>query len=114
MVMSAFNVRSKQCPVCAGKSVYRINTARLVRAPSFRCPDCGAELTTAITPQVLWAVPTCALAFGLVFLVLTWLRQSDWLHGAAFGGAFGGLFGGAYAISAKVAMKGIVYRPWEP
>ena len=47
-------------------------------------------------------------------MIIIWLRQSQGLSGAALAGVSGGLFAAVYAISAKIALKGIVYRRWTP
>ena len=111
--MPAFNIASQKCPICKGMSVGRTKTWGF-RSPSFKCPDCGADLKTAATVQMLWAVPVCAATVGAAYLITTWLHQSQDLGGAALAGVYGGLFGGAYAISAKVVLRGIAYRTWIP
>ena len=109
--MPQSQVASKQCPVCAGKPVARIPGASGFGSPTFRCPHCGAGLTTGMTLQVLWAVPVCLASCGAAYAIVTWLQQTHHVGGIAFAALGGGLFGGAFSLSAKVALRGIVFRP---
>jgi predicted RNA-binding Zn-ribbon protein involved in translation (DUF1610 family) len=111
--MPKFHIASKQCPVCGQKSVTKIEGSLGIQAPLFACSSCGAQLKTALTLQVLWALPVCLLLGGTAYVITTWLRESQLVTGTAYSAIFGGLFGGTYGMSGWVAFRGIIYRPWE-
>src|SRR6516164_7408049 len=74
--MAAFNVASGQCPLCSVRAVSPIRGARGYNKPLYRCSQCGAELRSGFTPEVLWAVPIVALSLFLVVLVVEQIPSS--------------------------------------
>lgn len=111
--MRQHSASSRSCPVCGSRSVTRNEGTWGLRSPLFHCPDCGSNLKTTFTWQVLWAFPVCMATFGATYLLLLWLRESLHLQGVLYAAFTGGLIGGSAGLSMKVATRGIVYRQWE-
>ena len=85
--------------------------ALAIHAPSFHCTNCGTELKTAFTYQVLWSAPVLMATLAVTYLTVGWLRQ--WHQpNALIAGAIGGLSGGSFALAAKVALRGIKFKKW--
>jgi len=111
--MAKFSVLSKQCPVCNGTSVKRIEGRWGFRSPTHRCPDCKAELKTAFSAAAFWFIPIAVATFGAMYFAIVWLQQSQVVTGLARAALIGGVVGLATALPANVALRGIVFRPSE-
>jgi hypothetical protein len=74
--MPRFNVSSKECPVCGAKAVSRVERVWGFRSAAFKCESCGASLKTAVSPQVLWAVPVLAVMSAIAYFVAGWAKQA--------------------------------------
>ena len=69
-------------------------------------------MTTSATLQVLWGLPVLASTLGVFYLVIRWLQQQH-VPGVVFAALLGGLAALSFSLSAKVALRGIVYRSWS-
>ncbi len=109
--MAKFSVLSKQCPVCSGTSVGRIEGHWGFGSPTHRCPDCKAELKTVFSASAFWFIPIAVATFAAMYFAIVWLQQSQAVTGLARAALIGGVVGLATAVPANVAMRGIVLRP---
>ena len=105
--------RRSICPVCGGGSVIRNEKVLGIRAPKFSCPDCGAGLTTTPTLRVLWAFAAAFIGIPAAFLLISWLQGSLNLSGALLAATYGGLMGGVSSYAFKLALDGLVFKPWR-
>lgn len=112
--MAKFNVLSKQCPVCSGRSVVRIRSKLGLQYPTHRCPDCGSDLKASFTAHALLSIPVTAVAVTAMYFIVQWLQHSSAVTGMVRGGLVGLVIGVAFAIPAQVGLRGIVLRRCAP
>jgi hypothetical protein len=106
--------RKNTCPVCGGTSVIRNDKVLGFRAPKFNCPECGAGLTTTPTVKILWAFVVAVVGIPAAFFLAHWLQGSFDLHRTLLAGIYGGLIGGVSSYAFKLALDGLVFKPWRP
>jgi len=109
--MAKFNVLSKQCPVCNGKSVQRIGGQWGFTSPTHRCSDCNAVLKATFTVRALWSIPVAAISLTAMYFLVSWLQQSQDVGGIVRAMLVGAVVGLAGALPAGVALRGVVLRP---
>ena len=111
--MAAFNVSSRQCPVCKEIAVERYCNTLTFKQPSHHCKKCDSQLTTAHTKDTLWAVPVSTLALLAMIAMLLYLRESQTITGALRSALMGGAGALALSVSLQSYLRGIVLRPWS-
>lgn len=112
--MAKFSVLSKQCPVCNGSSVERIEGRWGFGSPTHHCSKCGADLKTKFTAHALWSIPVAVLTLAGMYLVVPWLQHSPAITGVLRAALVGGVVGLAVAVPANVVLRGVVlYAPQQ-
>src|ERR1700686_1744921 len=111
MVNQASPVLSKlpaRCPVCLGQMIYKTDATALVPR-TFTCVNCKSVLTTTITPRILLVVPVL-LAMCVVLYSTELLRRAGFLSGVLLVAAQGGIAGLGFALTMRLAIRGLTYR----
>ena len=105
------SVLAKQCPVCGARPVEPIHGPKGFPSPTHRCPSCSALLKPSFKAGVLLCMPVGAILFGIAYFFIDWLNHLPAVSGAVRTALLGGLAGLCSAITARVALRGMVFRP---
>ena len=111
--MAKQNVFSKQCPVCEFRPVEQIRGPKGFGSPTHRRPSCSALLKATLAARVLLAIPICAIALGIEYVCINWLKHSPELPGVIRAGLLGGIGAFGFAVALNSAARGFVFKPIE-
>ena len=111
--MAEFNIMSKQCPTCRAKAVEKIDDSLSFKPPTHHCLNCGTKLKTVHDRDALWAIPITFVAFGVMAILLLWLRDLQVITDVLRAAIIGGIAVFSMSMVFKVYMRGIVFRQWK-